>query len=381
MRDRKDRFQIGAFWLDQHDNGIWYVCWLDRAERQRRRRSLRTRDVEEAKRRLAKHEALNRIRQNEPAAQTPVNEIIGLYARRHIPTTASPESNRFHLLACVEPIGDLTVAEFRPPVQRRIFNAMLADGVKASTVRRRLSAVRAALRWACKDQGMIDNIPEFITIQVDDQRRRDLTIDELQALWRADMPEHTRAFILLSMATISRKAAVLQLTRFQCDLDRDLIDMNPPGRRRTKKGRAVLPMVPSVRHLVEASEGPLVAYKGRAVRDIKHSFAAAVESAGLVDVVPKDLRTTMATLLHAAGVPLQQIDDAQGHTDPRSTARNHYIQVRPEYLQDWAMATDAIIQKVTGQGVFGETLARRVTTSCVQTAYKAGSKASEIWSE
>ena len=380
MSDRETRFQIGDYWLDRHANGTWYATWYDRAANQTRRKSLRTRRLAEAKERLAAFYHANRFRRLEPAETVKVNELIGLYSERHLSKTADPENTRAHLRGCIDPIGELTVADFGIATQEKIFGAMLDAGLKPATVRRRLSAVRAAINWAFQRE-MVDRVPPFISIKVDNQRRRALTMPELQALWQAEMPDHTRAFLLLAMATIARKTAILQLTRSQCDLDRGLIDLNLPGGARTNKGRPVLPMVPSIRPLVEAAEGPLVAYKGQPVRDIKHSFAAAVHAAGLGDVVPKDIRTTMATLLHERGVPLNQIDDAQGHTDSRSTARRHYIQVRPEYLREWAVMTETIIREATGRDPHQATPPRQTTTRHVQMACKAEPNPFDFWSE
>jgi len=381
MSDRETRFQIGNYWLGRHANGTWYATWHDRSANQTRRKSLRTRRLAEAKERLAAFYHANRFRRLEPAETVKVNELIGLYSERHLSKTAAPENTRAHLRGCIDPIGELTVAEFGIASQERIFGAMLDAGLKPATVRRRLSGVRAALNWAFQRE-MVDRVPPFISIKVEEQRRRALAMPELQALWQADMPDHTRAFLLLAMATVARKTAILELTRSQCDLARGLVDLNPPGRARTRKGRPVLPMVPSIRPLIEAAEGPLVAYKGQPVRDIKHSFAAAVHAAGLGDVVPKDIRTTMATLLHERGVPINQIDDAQGHMDSRSTARQHYIQVRPEYLREWAVVTETIIREATGRATICKSTPPRLsTTEHVQMACKAEPNPFGNWSE
>ena len=69
------------------------------------------------------------------------------------------------------------------------------------------------------------------------------------------MPEHVRVFLALAIGTAARPEAILQLNRFQCDLERGTINLNPPGRVQTKKRRPILPMPDWLRPWVEAAEG------------------------------------------------------------------------------------------------------------------------------
>ena len=85
-----------------------------------------------------------------------------------------------------------------------------------------------------------------------------MKVAELAALWDAADPPHLRMFLLLLRGTAGRPAAVLKLTREQCDLDRGLIDLNPPGRAQTKKRRPVVLMPDFLRPwILQAVAGPL----------------------------------------------------------------------------------------------------------------------------
>lgn len=53
---------------------------------------------------------------------------------------------------------------------------------------------------------------------------------------------HLPLFILLALYTGARKEAILSLRWPQVDLQRNLIDFNPPGRERTSKGRPIIPI-------------------------------------------------------------------------------------------------------------------------------------------
>ncbi|MDB5369807.1 MAG: hypothetical protein JWP20_1365 [Roseomonas sp.] len=54
-------------------------------------------------------------------------------------------------------------------------------------------------------------------------------------------------FLVLLIGTAGRPQAVLELTRFQCDLERGTINLNTPGRVQTKKRRPILPMASFLR--------------------------------------------------------------------------------------------------------------------------------------
>lgn len=373
-----DRFQIGEFWLDQHANGTFYATWLDRGARQTRRRSLRTRDPEQARERLAEFAVANKRMHRERAEDVTVVELLGRYAESHLPRTAAAETNRHHLRAAAERIGALTVAEFGLAAQEDLVDEMRDDGAAGSTIKRRLTAVRAALNWAFKRE-LIERVPPFVTVDVGEQRSRDLTLEELRALWAAPMPDHTRTFLALAMGTMGRKSVVLRLTRFQVDLDRGLVDLHPPGARRTKKRNPVVPLVPFLRPYVEAAEGHLVQYKGKPVDDIKHSF----EAAGLTDVVPKDIRTTMSTLLRGMGIPETHIEGGLGHTAFSAGTTARYAKYRPEYLREWADAVESVCREVTGRGAMlgGFPSARLIPHTVRATCVQKQAEPRRDWSE
>jgi site-specific recombinase XerD len=100
-----------------------------------------------------------------------------------------------------------------------------------------------------------------------------------------------------------------------------------------KGGRDMLePLSPPVEraldsHLAERTTGPLFVddrgrrmYEAQAWRLVRRlARRAGLKAAGQLS--PHSLRHTFATSLDAAGVPLQDIQDAMGHADPRTTRR------------------------------------------------------------
>ncbi len=94
---------------------------------------------------------------------------------------------------------------------------------------------------------------------------------EMAGLLDAAEP-HLRVFLMVAATTLGRPEAVLALTKFQCDFERRLIHMNPPGRRQTKKRRPTVPMTGTIRPWLESAEGNIVQYKGRPIKSIKKAF-------------------------------------------------------------------------------------------------------------
>lgn len=180
---------------------------------------------------------------------------------------------------------------------------MAADGYAPGTIKRVLSAGKAAVQWAWKNGKLERPIP-FPTVQDGAARERTMQMAELAAMWdAADLP-HLRLFFLL-LGTAGRPAAVLELTREQCDLDRGLIDLNPSGRAQTKKRRPVVPMPDFLRPWIkQAPVGPLVRFRGKAVGKVNGAWQEARDEAGPdALVVPHTIRHTIATELRARGVP------------------------------------------------------------------------------
>jgi len=142
----------------------------------------------------------------------------------------------------------------------------------------------------------------------------------------------------------SRKS-LLSLRWPQVDLERGLIDLNPPGRGRTDKGR---PIIPIPRRLVTflryarrhgTDLGHVVTFHGKPIIDVKKAFAAACATAGLEDVTPHTLRHTAATWMAQAGTPMLVISRYLGHSDSRTTERV-YAHHSPEYLESARTALD-----------------------------------------
>ena len=80
---------------------------------------------------------------------------------------------------------------------------------------------------------------------------------------------------------------------------------------------------------------------GSPILSMKRGFAGAVDSAGLVDVHPHDLRRTFGSWLVQAGVGIDRVSELLRHHDVAITGRV-YAHLRPRDLADAAAVLDAM---------------------------------------
>lgn len=223
------------------------------------------------------------------------------------------------------------------------------EDVSASTAGRELSVLGAAIRHDWKAGRLTELVPVWLPPKAEPKDRW-LTRSEAARLLRAcrdnrDQQWHLALFIRLALYTGARAEAILSLRWPQVDLDRRLIDLNPLGRARTKKGRPIIPIPGRLLAPLRAARrrgtdlGPVLHYFGEPVGSVKKAFGRACERAGLEDVTPHTLRHTCASWLAQQGVPFPVIARYLGHSDSRTTERV-YAHHAPDYLEAARKALD-----------------------------------------
>lgn len=215
-------------------------------------------------------------------------------------------------------------------------------GAGDGTIHTELGYLGTALRWAWRERWIPEPRPVWRPAKPP-PRDRWLTPPEAERLLEAAGAAHLRLFILLALHTAARATAILELTWPQVN-DR-FIDFNLPGRPRTGKSRAVVPVTPTLRAALDmarqAATGPqVVDWGGLPLRSVKKAFAAAAARAGLDGVSPHVLRHTAATWMAKRGVPMSRIARYLGHRDSRTTERV-YAKHSPDWLADAAAAIEA----------------------------------------
>lgn len=215
--------------------------------------------------------------------------------------------------------------------------------VSSGTLRREFNVLRAALRRAWKD-GFLVKPPEMEAPRDSAPRDRYLTKAEAKRLVAASkQTAHVEVFTALAVYTGARKAAMLSLKWEQVDFTTGMVDYNEPGRMITAKRRAIVPMTPDLREVLERADKArqseyVVEYAGKAVPfGLRWSFAKMCERAALGwRPTPHHLKHSVASWFAMAGIPIDQAADWLA-TDPK-TLRKVYRKFDPSYLRTVASA-------------------------------------------
>jgi integrase len=240
-------------------------------------------------------------------------------------------------------LGWLDADTLRPSHTVTYARQRRGEGRGDGTIRRELTTLRAALRWALGER-MIAGAPAVRFPPRPAPRDRWLTRNEADRLLAGCVSHHVRLFVLIALHTAARRNAILELEWSQVDLAARLVHFNPPGRRQTTKRRVVVPvndtLLASLHEAQAAAQTRFVIEHGRQrVGSIKKAFARSVERAGLVGVSPHVLRHSAATWMALAGVEMRKISLYLGH-DSVKTTETVYAHHHPDYLREAAQSLE-----------------------------------------
>ena len=226
-------------------------------------------------------------------------------------------------------------------VSRGAYSLARSQHVGAGSVRREIAVLRAAMSWAVREKW----IPEAPYVEMPPKpppRDRWLTRADVDRLIQSARSAHIRLFIVLAFHTAARSGAILDLTWDRVDFERRLIHYDRPGRRHTKKRRAVVPI--NTTALVELQSASLasisdyvIEWHGRKVNSIKTGFRNACREAGITDCSAHTLRHTAASHMVMAGVPVAEVARMLG--DSEAMVEKVYGKHSPDYLR---RAADAL---------------------------------------
>lgn len=205
----------------------------------------------------------------------------------------------------------------------------------ASTTRYELTMLSVALRWAVK-QNLLDKASEIWRPPAPERAERHLTPREF-AKWFVEVKaEHARLYVEIALATMARPTAILELTWRQVDWEHGTLNLNPPGRRQTRKRRPVVALDEEMLALLKrayngAQSDYVIERGGKKVGSIKKAFQAASKRSG-IHVTPYTLRHTGAVWAAERGTPMTELAQFMGHDDDRTTQK-HYARFSPTYLR------------------------------------------------
>lgn len=212
--------------------------------------------------------------------------------------------------------------------------------VKPQTVLRELAALFAALNFCAEPKRKLvapELIPAVDLPPPGEPRDRWLKPDEIQklvtaagAIRRGDRLSRGERFLWIALETAARAAAIMELTWDRVDFETNTIHLDVPGRKLTKKRRAVVPISTALRPILLRAHAER---QGELVMDNAAPIWATVQliaiEAGLggdqkkpstskkpkaTGVSPHVLRHTAATHMARRGVPLWIIAKILGNT-------------------------------------------------------------------
>ena len=282
------------------------------------------------------------------SAETPLATVLLRYWHEHACNIPSAEAARIALDLWNDFWKTATVADLTVQRQEAFIAWLKAKGFKNAYVSRTLSVGRAAVRRAWKRQE-ITSAP-FIMDEPDRSDEKEpyrLSKDEMRAfLTTVQRWPHLFTYTMIALNTLARPDAVMDLRPAQVNLEDRRINLNPKGRKQTKKYRPIVPVTNTLLPFVARRDVErFVMWNDRPIASIKKTFRLAVATAGLSkEITPYSLRHTMAAELRRRAVPAWEVEGLLGHRRPGVTET--YAEFDPSYLSKGREAIDAYFAEI-----------------------------------
>lgn len=337
----------GAPSVRKASNGFYYIHWSE--GRRSKRQSTGTSDETEAYQTFAQWILIGGSERTVGAAEHAytVEELWDVYYEKHVQRHVVGKATIDYAWQNLRPhFGQLLFDQVN---QDRIdeYERLRAAGKigrksKSVTIRREIATLMAALNFcATPPMRLIPkaNIEVVKMPSAGDPRDRWLRMEEVQRLLTAAATMRrqgrgggrmTRAerFLWIALETAARKQAILDLTWDRVDFETNTIHFNVPGRVKTKKRRASVPISSALRPILERAHreriGDLVldnkaaVWKSIQVAAIKAGFSDQVVVRGdkpkATGISPHVLRHTAATHMARRGVSLFTISKVLGNS-------------------------------------------------------------------
>lgn len=194
---------------------------------------------------------------------------------------------------------------------------------------------------------------------------------EYEAKYHADHPVTATVtygvqfrLVLSLIATAAREAALRDLIVTQIDFTHGVMDLNPEGRKQTKKFRPIIPMAPTFQEWLRdwspmTPEGHLLGAKDmRLLKD--HSFFEALARRTGVKCTPYTIRHTVSTWMASRVESPWERDQFMGWMRSEGSAMSaNYNHYDPRYLRGAAAAVQSLLEAIA-QHMVGDLLRRGV---------------------
>ena len=347
-------FEIGGQWIARIEGRpSLYHFWYDPRSGEICRRSLRTADIEEAKRLLAVYVVSSKHEDPRDPEQVMLVAILTHYYERHSDNRRSAHAARragvlvMQFLKSECGFGpEVKAAQFTKGLQAKFAQWSVEKFQHTpSYISRNLSVIAAACRFATKTivkrmpTGQFEEIrllrlmPEIcfdtkwlaeMTGRPEPQPRDYVpTFEELASLLDIEGSEVLRRYDIIALNTWARPEAILELSvRTQVDFGEGLINLNQPGRKQNKKHRPTIKLTENLRGWFEFwGEDKPLAYGTRQPKIDKLE----PERSAATHIKSQFKRRTFRWMLLRSGHAKSEIDDLfrrsrKGETEPFKTA-------------------------------------------------------------
>lgn len=345
-------------------SGIYYMHWTEHVAKGKpgrsKRQSTGTDDLATAQQFLGRYLLLDDTK--EVGGVVTVGELWGIYFEKHVErSVVTPQQHakcwkNLELHFSALKVSDVSQDVVDAYETKRKRGAIGRPSIPA-TIRKELVLLKACFNWCAGPKRKIlrrEEVPVFDLPDDSAPRDRWLRADEIAKL-KAEAAEGVGAddrmtrgerFLWLGLETAARSEAIRQLTWDRVDWETKTIDFNVPGRRRTKKRRAVVPisqaLMPVLRRMFEQRVNDYVLDTDSEVGRLVERIA---QRASVANVTPHVLRHTAATHMARRGVPLWIVAKVLG--DTIATVERIYAKHAPEDLRG---AVDQISGEAVGVG-------------------------------
>ncbi|MDX1240404.1 hypothetical protein GOL95_10120 [Sinorhizobium medicae] len=402
-RDNKDRglFQYRGQWIGQEKGRDgFYRYWYDDGSRRVKRKALSAVSLEEAK-----EELIELLGADIPSSKDPHEVWLFDVLKHYQDHYAEPKG--YKQMAAARRASELVYAAFKsfmgaPKVadltrtnQRRVWKHMASEaGLSAKSIMTYMIAVRAAVNYSALPQlitideqevevKLLDStvpvfcnqeeIAEHIGGQVSTPREYIPTYDELGRWIDAIEEEDDFRFVMIMLNTCARNEAIFDLMiSKQVNFEVGTIDLNPVGRRQTKKRRPIIRMTTNLAAWFKhwGDDKPIRQYQdtvekrlnklGKPVLDEEGNVVSL--GLGMPEMTCYTLRHFMATNMRRTSKPVSKEQRSKwlGHTvNEGSKTTDWYEKFDPDYLEEPMRATEEIIlrlQKHTHRNLLAPTV-------------------------
>lgn len=390
-------WEIGGFYLERSfpdRGGVYYACRYDAGTGRVHRRSLRTSDLEEAKRKLAAQVVAAPAKAEDAPSPRDVMTVLVLehYLAGHAQTIRSEGQAIRAAALVVEYLTErkllaLPVAGWTPARQLD-FAAWLRERFNhsAAYIERLFHVLSAAFNDAARvklrrdplgreiEGSIISHAPKIEYGKAAITRDLKLppaksetavpTLDEMARYLDALEQEHLRRWAIVALSTWARPEAVTTLDfETQFDPRTGLLDLNPPGRAQTNKRRARISTPLCLRSTLaqwKSTQGrsktcspkepaaSWLTWRGAQPASIYRALRRTGQKLDL-PIRQKTFRTFMATQCRklCPGVPREKRSLWLGHASKEGSRTTDFYEIADaDYLADVALATDFIITEL-----------------------------------